>query len=170
MGGLVDMAGKRIGMLTVISRGCNNKDNRVTWICECDCGKTTIINGKDLRKKNNTKSCGCLQPLTASMLNSTHRMRKTGLYESWANAKTRCYNRNSAKYYCYGGRGIKMCDEWKNNFISFMKWSINNGWEAGLTIDRIDNNGDYTPDNCQWLTRSENSRKSNANRGFNVNN
>ena len=105
------------------------------------------------------KSCGCYQKRRASETNKTHGLRSTKLYRIWWNIKSRTLNPKNKDYCKYGGRGITICDEWKNDFLSFYNWAINNGWIMGLTIDRIDNDGNYEPSNCQWITMRENTLK-----------
>ena len=93
-----------------------------------------------------TKSCGCL----LHEHNKTHGLSNTDLYRIYCGMKSRCYNKNNKKYKNYGGRGIKICDEWVNDFSTFYKWAISNGYEKGLSIDRIDVDGNYEPSNCRW--------------------
>ena len=124
----------------------------------CYCGnefETTIARVKS----GHTKSCGCYKNLANIKRLTKHGLYCHPLYNIWCAMKRRCYGTKTSRYYRYGGRGIKICDGWKNNFLAFYNWSINNGWKKGLTIDRIDNDGNYEPENCQWLTKSENSRK-----------
>ena len=151
-----DLVGQKFGRLTVISRAENVK--RLTrWNCICECGNSTVVYGGHLRS-GATKSCGCLCKETASKNNSTHRKTKTRLFTTWQNMFTRCNNKNHKQYKNYGARGIQVCDEWKD-FVIFYEWAIQNGYNDNLTIDRIDNDGNYCPENCQWITLSENVKK-----------
>lgn len=126
----------------------------------CHCGKefTAVISSV---KTGNTKSCGCYHSDTIRGLFTTHGLSKHPLYISWKSIKTRCFNTNGASYKDYGGRGITMCPEWKNNFLNFYTWSMENGYEKGLSIDRINVNGNYEPSNCRWAnttTQAQNTR------------
>lgn len=155
MSKVIDLVGKRFGMLTVTSRSKNNKSGKTTWNCKCDCGKdiTTLA---DSLHSGKTRSCGCYRKITCKQNSRhTHRMTGTRLWIIWGCMKSRCYYAKNIAYSSYGGRGIKICEEWKKNFISFHDWAVNNGYSDNLTIDRIDNNGNYEPSNCKWSTFEE---------------
>lgn len=157
---LIDLTNKKFGFLTVLRRyGYSGKEN--TWLCQCDCGNETIVIGRDLRS-GNTQSCGCLQRLRATECNTKHggstRKGREPLYKRWECIKQRCYQKNFKSYKDYGGRGIKMCDDWKNDYSAFREWALNNGFEESLTIERIDVNGDYEPSNCTWIPKCEQSK------------
>lgn len=136
------------------------KDRASYWLCQCDCGNTTIVREASI-KNGHTKSCGCIRVERMKLENPkyNHGLRYHRLNSIWRGMKTRCYNQKSLEYSNYGGRGIKVCDEWKNDFKAFYDWAMNNGYKDDLTIDRINNNGNYDPNNCQWLTKSENISK-----------
>lgn len=152
-----DMMGERYGCLTVIGRGedyiSKNNKHTPTWICKCDCGKTTrttrtnLINGK-------TKYCGCKSP----RFEEKHGKSRTRIYRIWASMKERCENENHIHYSNYGKRGITVCDEWKNDFQAFYDWAMASGYKDNLTLDRKDNGKGYSPDNCRWATQKEQGR------------
>ena len=121
------------------------------WLCKCKCGSYKIVSTQNL-KSNSVKSCGCLRKLSYS---STHNLTNTRLYNIWCNMKARCCNKNHPRYKDYGGRGIKICDCWTNDFLNFYDWSMANGYKDNLTIDRVDNDGDYEPSNSRWATAKE---------------
>lgn len=137
----------------------NSKRKRVYCLYRCYCGKEFEAQ-KDSVSCGNTKSCGCLQRLMASnsakIKSVTHGYSSTTLYQTWCNMHKRCYKENSNRYYIYGGRGIKVCERWHTleNFINDMHGS----WKEGLSIDRIDNDGNYEPSNCRWVTREVQAR------------
>lgn len=133
----------------------NDRHNKKKWKLKCHCGNEFIAIGSDI-KKGNTKSCGCTQ------YKRVHNKTKTKLYKVWINMKSRCKNTNVPNYSSYGGRGIMICDEWLNDFNNFYNWAMNNGYKEGLSIDRVDVDGDYKPSNCRWAdisTQNNNKRK-----------
>lgn len=165
MSKFIDITGKQFGRLTVLRKSqVKTKSGQWKWVCICECGTTKEITGQQLRKKG-TKSCGCLN----REINSKRSIgNKFGLIHGLSYHPLRfirkamihrCKNENNKYYKNYGGRGIKVCEEWMNSLQKFYDWATLNGWKKGLSIDRKDNDGDYTPENCQWITRSENSRK-----------
>lgn len=162
---MLDLLNQRYGKLTVIE--FIRKEGRyVYWKCKCDCGNYKIVKGEDLRRKH-TLSCGCLKH--KSPPNTTHNMSKTRLYIIWQDMKKRCSNPNLYEYKNYGGRGITVCHEWKSSFIDFRDWALENGYRDDLTIDRIDVNGNYEPDNCRWITKKEQNYNRRNNRIFEYN-
>lgn len=169
---MYDLTGKTINNLFVIKRVENTKSGNTRWLCKCICGKEFITNGTAIRI-GHTKSCGCLRKEKTSGKNCIlykHGLYRTRLYKTWHNMIQRCSNKNNIHFKNYGGRGIKVCDDWKNDFLSFYNWAINNGYKDNLTIDRIDVNGNYEPSNCRWVTMKEQSNNRTSNHLITFNN
>jgi hypothetical protein len=161
MTALIDITGKKYGMLTVIRRAENAPNGIVRWECKCDCGNVVIVRGGNL-KNGSVKSCGCLINIS-NKSRSKHGMSQTRLYQIWINMKARCYHKTHPSYKTYGARGIKICNEWLDSFLTFAEWALANGYQDDLTIERIDNDKNYEPDNCKWidLKNQANNRGSN---------
>lgn len=157
---LKDLTGKRFGRWVVLKRGGYDSWKNLKWLCRCDCGTEREVLGLSLRN-GTSLSCGCIQKETAHSL-GTHYMTKTRLYKIWENIHSRCLNPKNDSFYKYGARGVSLCEEWKNSFESFRDWALSNGYRDDLTIDRIDNDGNYEPSNCRWVdckTQSRNTRR-----------
>lgn len=161
-----DLTGQRFGMLTVVKlhhihTRTQSKRRVYMWECKCDCGNTTLASSTNL-KTGHVKSCKCLRVEMStqrikeqSKRNIKHGFSGTRLYYTWHGMLERCYNQSMANYNDYGGRGITICDEWRNSFIAFRNWALSNGYTDELTIDRIDVNGNYEPSNCRWATHKQ---------------
>ena len=167
----MDLVGKKIGKLYVIEKTKEKEksNHEYKYRCICDCGKEKLIRGSNL-KSNNSKSCGCENIKKVATISKGYRNKNRRLYNIYQNMKQRCYYKKSIGYKNYGGRGIKVCDEWKNDYVKFYEWSINNGYKDNLTIDRININGIYEPNNCRWITRKEQNNNMRTNRYITYNN
>lgn len=149
-----NLIGKIFGELQIIYQIENDKNGHSKFRCKCNCGKEINVLLSNL-KRGHTKSCGCKKGNMISKKKETHGKTHTKLYKIWNNIKQRCFNKNNSRYKDYGARGIKICDDWLNDFTSFYNWSMSNGYKDNLTLDRIDNNGNYEPNNCRWTTYKE---------------
>lgn len=166
MGKIKDLTGQKFGKLTVIKFsglvGINKK--RAEFLCKCDCGKIISISGNCLLT-GNTRSCGCFRlGLKRGKYQTSGKTFKHGLntkdtlYRKWSQMKNRCTNPKCQYFYIYGGRGISVCKEWINDFLTFREWALANGWQSGLTIDRRDNEKGYSPENCRFATMTVQAR------------
>lgn len=149
--------GEKYNRLTIINPNAGyhvtsggNKLRKVTVKCECGTIKDVTLNSI---RNGNTVSCGCYNQEKAGTNLVTHNYSKERLYRIWKDMKRRCKNKNRRNYHNYGGRGIKVCDEWDSDYLNFRDWSIKNGYSDELSIDRIDNDGNYEPNNCRWISQ-----------------
>lgn len=161
MGKFKDLSGQRFDRLVVVRRAEDYVSPKgyvaVNWLCRCDCGNYTIVRGCNL-KSGASKSCGCERVIRPNR--RTHGGKHTRLYNIWSRMRRRCNSPNDRDYCFYGARGIKICEEW-NDFAVFREWALANGYDKSLTIDRIDYDKDYEPNNCRWadyITQANNVR------------
>lgn len=149
-----EFIGKKYNKLTIIERfiDCDNKGQGRKWLCECECGNTIIVNTHNLIN-DKTKQCNkCSNESIKTSVTKHGYCQKERLYTTWLNMRDRCNNPNYLKYHLYGGRGIEVCESW-NDYSEFKNWAIKNGYDDSLSLDRIDVNGNYDPNNCRWVTQ-----------------
>lgn len=185
-----DLTGQRFGKLVVIkNEGIHETRRTAMWLCKCDCGNEKVVAAHDL--KHGTTSCGCIAKISKlknlklghELLDKKAMERKSiikelnegnyeaaskRLYTIWTQMKSRCNDTARKEYKNYGGRGIKVCEEW-NEFTQFLRWAVSNGYKDNLTLDRKDNNGDYEPSNCRWISFKEQQNNRRNNHTVNIN-
>ena len=150
---MIDLTNKQFGKWRVIRKSSNKTKNGVMWVCKCDCGTNKEVLSQSLRN-GRSKSCGCFK--IAKM--TSHGLGHYPLYNIFTTMKQRCYSPSHDSYRYYGERGITVCEQWLNNPKLFIEWALVNGYSRSLQIDRIDVNGNYTPNNCRFVTASVNRR------------
>lgn len=166
MRALIDLTGQKFDRLTAIERVITDK-KRTLWFCECVCGNTTVAEGWGLRN-GRSRSCGCYVKDKAKENFTKHGCRQTRLYVRWVNMRDRCANQKSKSYERYGGRGISVCDGWRDDFSSFNAWATSSGYKDDLTIERIDNNGNYEPSNCCWIPMKDQAKNRRSTTRINI--
>jgi hypothetical protein len=155
----VDITGQRFGRLIALEYSHTDNGKKAVWLCKCNCGNICSVRAKDLRS-GNTKSCGCYAVDVAKEVNTKHGASKTRLYNIHSMMKNRCSNPRDSHWEWYGAKGVTVCKEWQR-FEPFRDWALANGYAENLVIDRKDSSKGYSPDNCQWITQSENATKAN---------
>jgi hypothetical protein len=168
--GRKNLKGQTFGRLTVLHKLKQRKNTCIVWRCRCQCGKKTSVRSQDLTALC-TQSCGCYRREIASQTHWKHGdggKKQSRLYNIWHGMKKRCSNKNDKDYKNYGGRGITLCKQWQN-YVPFKKWSLEHGYREDLQIDRINNDGNYFPKNCQWVSRKKNARNTRLTRWETIN-
>jgi len=158
MGAFIDMVGQQYGRWVVLRIAGRDKGGEIVWLCRCVCGRERVVKGGSLRRGSSKGCASCAQER-----NATHGGSGTRLYVIWRSMRTRCDVESHPTYKNYGGRGIAVCREWNKSFEAFRDWALANGYKQGLTIDRIDNDGNYEPDNCRWATMKQQNRNARSN-------
>ena len=161
-----DLTGQRFGRLVAVRYAGVSKGNQTLWECKCDCGNTVLVHAQNL-KSGHTSSCGCYNYECISARNRTHGETKTRIYRIWHDMNYRCSSPKHRSYPLYGGKGVKVCDAWKD-YETFRDWALQSGYKDGLSIDRIDSEKDYCPENCRWATDTEQANNTNRNRCYTI--
>lgn len=157
MSKFIDLKGQRFGKWRVVEKGENTNGRQPRWLCLCDCGTISLVQGGNLRN-GHSRSCGCLRKELLRKRRTKHGLGNHKLYSVWHGMNDRCNRVNNISYKSYGARGITVCENWRNNFKDFYDWAITNGYARNLQIDRIDNDGNYEPKNCRFVNRKQQSR------------
>lgn len=155
-------------VLEVIKSIPNGKFKATGFKCKCDCGNEAVVIAS-MVVIGRIRSCGCMLNKRSPFRKAKHGYAHTLIYKLFGGMKLRCYGKHRESYKHYGGRGIIICEEWLNCFVSFYNWAVENGWQKGLEIDRINNDGNYEPSNCRFVTTKENSNNRRTTRVLNLN-
>lgn len=158
----VEVIGRKFGFWTVVEFVYSHSARGRMYKCRCDCGKEVIKSAGDLSSLQDTASCGCKFDRKVGKKYKDYKTRR--LRKIFNNVRSRCNNSNATAYDRYGGRGITVCEEWKDDFFAFRDWALENGYADELTLDRINNDGPYSPDNCRWLSKKGQMRNMSRNR------
>lgn len=161
----IDLQSERFGRLVVLARAGSYKKGNIVWLCKCDCGNELAVPGQRLRI-GKTRSCGCLNKDLIKERATIHGKTGSRLFRIWTGMKSRCLNPNALMWPRYGGRGILICTQWLDSFSAFEKWAVSAGYEENLSIDRINNDGNYEPSNCRWATKKQQARNTSRNLRF----
>lgn len=167
MGAPKDLTGQRFSRLIVLEPHGKDKFGNKQWLCRCDCGRLTVANSHSLTSKHK-RSCGCMMRERIGNMRRIDGRSNDRLYHLYYRVRSRCENPKASYFEHYGGRGIRVCDEWQT-WEAFRDWALANGYKDGLTIDRIDVNGNYEPSNCKWITQAEQMRNTRKTRYLTVN-
>lgn len=151
-----NLVGLRFGKLSVLKKLGKDRHGEMRWLCICDCGSEYESTSNRLTSGQTTCCRDCMIKKIGDS-NRKHGATPKKLFYAYTNMKTRCYNKNYSLYHRYGGRGIQVCEEWRKSFKSFREWALKNGWSEELSLDRINNDGNYEPSNCKWSTCVEQS-------------